>query len=141
MAGALTFAKSDDGLSTIEDGVTRHAWAWTSDASGDVSGISVTITPGTIVAVTFLPGAGGSQPTNLYDVTLMCDEHGPDVLNDEGLNLSNTAGSHHAVFIYNSDKTAHFRQWMHGGGYTLNVANAGASKSGTMALFQYRGVL
>ena len=52
MAGALTFAKSDDGLSTIEDGVTRHAWAWTSDASGDVSGISVTITPGT-------PGTGG----------------------------------------------------------------------------------
>lgn len=136
MAGTLTVSPTRIG-STLY----RYQYSWTSDASGNVSGTSADLTFGTIMAVTFNPGTGGSQPTNLYDVTLICDQHGTDLFNDEGLNLTNANGTHHSVFSYNGDRTAFFRQFCHGGGFTLTVANAGNAKSGTLSIYLSQGVV
>ena len=115
--------------------VAEYSLAWTSDAAGNVSGNSVDLRHGTVAAFTTLPGSGASAPTNLYDLKLLCDIHGVDILNDSGLNLSSTLGSHQAVFSYNADKSAYFRQFVHGGGYTLTITGAGATKSGIFDIY------
>jgi len=66
--------------------------AWTSDASGDVSGDLTVRIRGVILGVEFVPGAAGVQPTDLYDVTIE-DENGVDVLAGQGANLSNATAT------------------------------------------------
>jgi hypothetical protein len=77
----------------------------------------------------------------LYDLTAVCDIHGVDILNDEGLNLSGTVGSHHAVFSYNADKSAYFRQFLHEGSFSLGITNAGNAKSGSLDVYISHGVV
>ncbi|MFH9073443.1 hypothetical protein [Streptomyces alboflavus] len=126
-------------------GVRKYSLDWTSDASGDVSGNSVTLPAGTIVAVTFTPDSGGTQPTDQYDVTMTCDQHGVNVLDNGagtsiGANLSNAAATHKIAFIGAAD-TTYIRQWLHGGGYTLVVAAAGSAKGGLVDVYIAPGVL
>lgn len=119
---------------------------WTSNASGDVSGNSVNLPAGTIVGVAFTPGTSGVQPSDQYDVTMTCDSHpAVNVLDDGsgtsvGANLSN-ANTSHKVPMQGGGAVTYFRQWLHGGGYTLVVANAGASKQGTVTLYMSSGPL
>jgi hypothetical protein len=124
------------------DGVTKYSLAWTSDASGNVSGNSLAFTPGSVVAVEFIPAAGGSAPTDLYDVGFL-DGAGTSMFDDGagasiGLNLSGTLATHRAPFI-NGASTTYVRAWLQGssGGnpYQLTVANAGAAKSGTVNIY------
>lgn len=136
MAGSIAFSSS-----TVGSQVIRYTYVWTSDAAGVVSGISHELIHGAVVAATFSPGTGGVQPTNLYDVVLRCDQHSVDVLNEEGLDKSSTAGSHHGIYSYNAGKGIFFRQFVHGGGYTLGVTGAGAAKQGTMEIYVSHGVL
>lgn len=104
---------------------TTYSLAWTSTAGGAVSGNAVTIRPGKLLSVRFIPASGGTQPTDLYDVTLV-DSDGVDVLAGGGANLSNAAAS--------------IQQWdppmFHDGTRTLDlvIANAGASKTGTVVI-------
>lgn len=72
-------------------GMTQYTLAWTSTAGGAVSANPVSVGPGWIESVKFVPGSGGTQPTDLYDVTLV-DTNGVDVLNAQGANLSNATG-------------------------------------------------
>jgi hypothetical protein len=136
VAGSIVFSSSSVGSQ-----IYRYTYAWTSDASGVVSGISHDLIHGGGIAATFSPGTGAAQPSNLYDVTLLCDQHGVDVLNEEGLDKSNTAGSHHAIYSYNAAKGIFFRQFIHGGGYSLSITGAGVSKSGTMEFYITHGAL
>lgn len=134
MAGSVTATVSD-----VAQGLTKYSLAWLSDAAGAVSGNSVTLKSGTIVAVDFVPDGGGTQPSDLYDVTMTCDAHGPNILDDGagasiGANLSNTTATHKIPMIGGGAVT-YVRQWLHGGGYTLVVAAAGNAKGGTVNVY------
>jgi len=125
----------DTHVTDIGRAMSRYRLVWTSDANGAVSGNSLTISHGTIIACGFSPGSGGAQPTALYDVQIVCATHNADLLNEAGANLSNTSGEHRAVFMLNADKSAFARQWCHGGQYQLVVSGAGSTKSGTVDLY------
>lgn len=100
--------------------------AWTSTAGGAVSGNGVTVPRGRLVQVEFVPGSGGTQPSDLYDVTLV-DTRSLDYLGGGGANLSNATSTIQSwdppVLL---DGTSQL---------DLVVANAGASKTGTVTLW------
>lgn len=140
MAGSVTTTAT-----RVSPAVVKYSMAWVSDASGDVSGNSVTLPAGTVVSVNFAPNSGATQPTDLYDVTMTCDTHGPNILDDGagasiGANLSNATATHKVPFVGGGSVT-YVRQWLHGGGYTLVVAAAGNAKGGTVDLYIHEGVL
>lgn len=138
--GTVTVTESNiDGT-----GVTRFRIAWVSAASGAVTGNAVTLPAGTIVAVEFTPDSGGTQPTDLYDVTLT-DAQGVNVLDDGagtsiGANLSNATSSHKVPFVGGGSVT-YVRHWLHGGSYTPDIRNAGNAKGGTIDIYMSRRVL
>ncbi len=136
MAGSVVVTTS-----VVDAGISKYSVAWTSDALGAVSGNAFAIKHGTIVAVTFTPGSGGTQPTLDYDVTLPCSEHSVDMLGGEGANLSNVTASHKVPFISAAGGVSYVRMWMHGGNVDLTVANAGASKTGTVDIYVTNGVM
>lgn len=106
--------------------------AWTSDAAGAVSGINSPQVSGEIVRVVFTPGAGGVQPTNLYDIVLL-DSDGFDVLATLGANLSNTVASQ--VTPLTGDGTTTNQRIAVDGVLELQVSNAGDSKQGTVTVY------
>lgn len=115
--GTRTVAATDAG-----EGVTLYTVSWTSTAGGAVSGNAFPVKSGLILQVKFMPGSGGTQPTDLYDITLS-DEQSVDVLNAQGSNLSNATG----LYLQFDPPL-----W-HDGDNDLDlvVSNAGASKTGT----------
>lgn len=68
-------------------GLVKITMAWLSDADGVVSGIKLPFITGELLGVEFVPDTGDTEPTDLYDVTLL-DEHGVDVLAGVGIDLS-----------------------------------------------------
>lgn len=112
--------------SNTANGTVTYSVAWTSNASGAVSGNAFSVARGEIVQVRFVPGSSGSQPTNLYDITLV-DPNSVDILNGSGADQSNTAG---AYLIFNPPL-------FHEASDTLDVviANAGNAKSGTITIW------
>lgn len=125
-------------------GILKHVITWTSDASGNVSGNSLSLPPGSIVSVDFTPNSGGTQPTDLYDVTFT-DALSINVFDDGagasiGANLSNTTSAHKVPFVGGGSVT-YIRRWLHGGTYTLVVAAAGNAKGGTVNIYQSPVVL
>jgi hypothetical protein len=105
----------------------------------------VTIPDGTIIAVEFTPDSGGTQPTDLHDVTCTDDE-GVNVFDDGagtsiGANLSNAASAYRVPFFGGGGTVTYVRQWLHGGAYTLVVAAAGNAKGGTVNIYLHEGVL
>jgi len=127
-------------------GVVKTSIVWTSDASaGSVTGNTLAMRPGSIVLVEFIPGAGGVQPTDLYDVDFL-DDNGTSMFDDGtgtsiGANLSQTNATHKVPFITGGTST-YVRVWLHGASaYQPTVANAGNSKQGTINIYQVSGVL
>jgi hypothetical protein len=116
-------------ISRYESGMKRLRLTWTSDGSGDVNGTLSPVASGVILRVAFEPGAGGVQPTNLYDVTLI-DSHGLDVLDGLGANLSNAAASEGVPMVGETSQP-----YAVDGPLELRVANAGATKSGTVTVY------
>lgn len=106
--------------------------AWTCSAGGAVSGIQSPAVDGELLGVVFTPGAGGVQPTNAYDVTLL-DGDGFDVLAGLGANLSNATASR-VVPLVGDGVTTNQRAAL-SASLELRVANAGATKSGTVTLY------
>lgn len=141
MAGSITVTTSEVAGGA---GVREYSIAWTSDASGAVSGNTVVLGAGTIIAVEFVPGAGGVQPTDLYDVTFT-DAEGVNMFDagdgtSIGANLSNANASHKVPFVGGGAVT-YVRMWLHGGDYTPVVAAAGNAKQGTINVYVAPGVL
>jgi len=126
-AGTLTVTTLDVG-----GGVTRYALAWVSTAGGAVSANAFSVKRGELLQVKFVPDGGGTQPTDLYDVTLV-DENSVDVLAGGGANLSNAA----ATIKVPSFGTTTLYRYFHDGTQTLDlvVANAGNAKGGTVYLW------
>lgn len=122
MAGSVITTKAEDVFRAQEGGVDKHVVVWTSDASGDVSGSTVSVDFGTLLRVTFVPGSGGVQPSDLHDITLL-DAYGIDLLLGQGANLSSSAPAAIQPGLI-----------VEPGNLQLVVANAGNAKSGTVTL-------
>jgi hypothetical protein len=117
--GTATLTTSDQG-----GGVTKYAIAWVSTAGGAVSANTFSV-KGRVLQVKVLPDSGGTQPTDLYDLTIV-DADSVDVINGAGANLSNATGKYIQLdppLILD--------------GTTLDVviANAGNAKGGTVEIF------
>lgn len=69
--------------------MSEYRTTWTASAGGIVSGINKTFGTGYLVAVRIIPNLGGTQPTNLFDVTLL-DSDGLDLLGGYGADCANT---------------------------------------------------
>jgi len=118
--GTLTVAASEAGR-----GITKYLCTWTSSAGGAVSANSFAVPSGYLVAIKCVPDSGGTQPDDLYDLTLV-DADTVDVLDSRGLNLSNAAGK--------------ILQWdpplfIDTATLDLVIANAGSAKGGTVSIW------
>lgn len=114
-------------------GVSRFSIAWTATAGGGVSANPFTVPAGELLEAKFVPGTGGTQPSDLYDITLV-DTDGVDVLAGNGGNLSNAAAALRVPLIGDGSGKTH-RVFLDGTQQLdLVVANAGASKTGTVIL-------
>lgn len=111
--------------SNLGGGVMKHSIAWTSDASGNVSGNAFAAGRGWVLAAKFVPSGGGTAPTNLYDIVVN-DANSVDVARGAGANLSATVAS-----ISAAPEIAFFE----GGTLDINVSNAGNAKQGTVVLY------
>lgn len=68
--------------------VNQYKLSWTSSAGGAVSGNPFAVVPGEIMRVQCVPGSGGTQPTDLYDMKLK-DIYEFDTVSGQGSNLRN----------------------------------------------------
>ena len=116
-------------ITTYGGSVKVIRMAWTSDAGGDVTG--VVFIDGEIVRMDTDPGA--TAPTANYDVTLVDDITGLDVLGGAGANrhTSTTESVVPTLLTTNSNES----RPIHYGTATLTVANAGNAKTGDIYLF------
>jgi hypothetical protein len=132
MAGSIVFT----GTKELAGGVRKYSIAWTSDASGNVSGAgnAFAVGQGEIISVRFRPGTGGVEPTNNYTVQLQ-DADGVDVLGGAGggTNLSNTAATLAVPAV-----STYFKRYVESGNLTPVVAAAGNAKTGTVELLILR---
>ncbi len=135
MATGTVIATRTDYPDKLQKPIARLVFAWTSSSGGAVSGTTTTVANGVVGRVSFVPGSGGSQPTDAYDVTLL-DQDGLDVLAGRGANLSNAAASHVCPGVPITDGTSTgVVPVMLEGTLELQVANAGNAKSGTVTLY------
>lgn len=127
MAGSVTVTTAE----FVGLGLIKTTIAWVSDAAGAVSGNAFAIRRGWLQQVKFIPDSGGTQPTDLYDITLKFAD-GIDMLVGTGANLSATVPTVTAPQL-NTGGTAPV--FIDDGNIDLVVANAGASKGGTVILY------
>ncbi|MHA1225269.1 MAG: hypothetical protein ACTSPV_00835 [Candidatus Hodarchaeales archaeon] len=84
MAGSIDISYQE--IRTIK----KITFDWTSDSSGNVSGIKSKTLSGEITRMVFIPDSGATQPSDGYDAVLL-DENGVDILAGQGTNLSNSS--------------------------------------------------
>ncbi len=103
--------------------------AWVSDSSGDVT--AVIFIDGEIVRMDTNPGS--AAPTANYDITLVDDITGLDILGGAGANRHTTATESvvPTLLTTNSNES----KPIHYGTATLTVANAGNAKDGDIYIF------
>lgn len=112
--------------------VQRLVFDWTSDGSGNAS-VAFSLT-GFLLKMITDPAAGGSAPTDNYDIT-MIDEDGSDVLLDLGLNRD-TANTETVYPVQTGATVPVFAC----GTVTFTVANAGSAKSGRAVAYVLQDV-
>lgn len=122
MAGSITVTTTRVGP------LTRYDIDWLSSAGGAVSANTFSVKTGELVEVRFTPDGGGTQPTDLYDLT-MTDADGTDVLAGTGANLSNATATAVVPVI-----STYFRRQLTAGDLTPVIANAGNAKGGNIVL-------
>ena len=112
-----------------------YKWAWTAEDvnggnEGKVEGVgSLASISGKVIGCSFIPGTGGDQPDDLYDVTLNTSDSF-DVLSGKGANLSQSAGSRTAPVT--SDKVPFY---LYNETLTPTISGAGAANTGEIYLF------
>lgn len=117
MAGTVTVSES------VHTPVKKIKWEWTSTAGGAADKATTLAYYGEVLAMVTIPD-GDAAPTDDYDITIT-DVEGYDVMQGAGADRD-TANTETAVPTARS--VAH-------GVLTLNVSNAGDSKSGTVVLY------
>jgi hypothetical protein len=117
--------------------VSKYTLAWTSDASGNVSGTATDYISGAIVGVVFVPGTGGNQPSDAYDVTLVIfGGDGIDLLTGLGANLSQSSNTRKIPGLNVTDGTNNTVGLVAiDDQLELVVQNAGNAKSGQVILY------
>lgn len=120
MAGTVT-AVEQTSVGTVK----RLKLTWVSSAGGAADYTTTVPFDGDLICASFIPDGGGTQPSNLYDVTL-ADSDGVDVLNGLGANLSNAA----TVNKLKSDGLLAVA----GSTLVLSVTNGGNAKGGVVRL-------
>lgn len=117
-------------VASIGDGnIVKYTIAWVSDASGNVTANTAAmdvVRIGYIHQIKFVPDAAGTQPSDLYDVTLV-DANAIDLLAGAGANLSNATSTQVGVvtpLYYDDTGTLEFK-----------VANGGNAKGGTFIMW------
>ena len=83
MAGTVSITYEEIGIVKV---ITLD---WLSHSDGTISGTATKKINGEIVKIVFDPDAGGTLPSDAYDLTLL-DDNGLDVLAGQGANLSQT---------------------------------------------------
>lgn len=117
--------------------VLKATLTWTSAADGTATQATPELY-GILRRVAFIPGTGGTQPTNLYDLTLTTPAAAGsiDVLAAQGANLANNANTHVCPGVPLKDgTTTSVTPPLVSDVLTLNVTNAGDSKTGTVILY------
>ena len=118
MAGTITTTVTKSGA------LSKYKMDWLSDASGDVDVDAIPMIQGEIQSVHYFPDAGGTQPSDNYDLT-MADSFGVDILTGTGANLSQTTDTYAVPAL-----STYFKVVIEAGSYDLVVANAGNAKGG-----------
>lgn len=114
--------------------VVSHTFEWISNGSGVAILASGQPISGRIERVVFVPSVTAA-PTAAYDVTLN-DEYGIDVLSGQGTDLASSGNTSICPGIPIKDgTTVGTVPIVVDGTLTLNVANAGASKSGKVVVY------
>jgi len=121
MAGSsVTFTETTVGS------VKKIKAVWVSDdTDGTASGQTTKVFSGKVELLTTVPAAAGAAPTDNYDITLL-DDDSVDVLAGAGANRD-TANSEQVV--------GSSLGMVAGSKLTLNIANAGNSKGGTVLVY------
>lgn len=113
--------------------VVRITIDWTSHTDGTVTQALPKAYSGYLERVVFNPGS--TAPTNLYDVTLT-DEQSFDVLHGQGANLSDTNTTDVSPGVPLKDgTTTSVTKCLIDDVLTLNITNAGSSKTGAVVLY------
>jgi len=120
MAGTVTVSEEYFG------GLLKVDWDWLSTAGGAADLVTANAYTGIVTRAVFIPDSAGTQPTDLYDVTVT-DEDGADVLLGLGANLSNAA----TVQKHQGDGLG----CVANDKLTVNVTNAGNAKGGRVILY------
>ena len=118
MAGSITTTVSK------KNSLVKYKMDWLSDASGDVDVDAIPMIQGEIQSVHYFPDAGGTQPSDNYDLT-MTDSYGVDILTGTGANLSQTTDTYAVPAL-----STYFKVVIEAGSYDLVIANAGNAKGG-----------
>ena len=118
MAGSITTTSTKNGS------LVTYSMNWLSDASGDVDTDAIPMVQGEIQKVSYLPDAGGTQPSDNYDLT-MADSYGVDILTATGANLSQTTDTWAVPAL-----STYFKVIIPAGSYDLVIENAGNAKGG-----------
>jgi hypothetical protein len=120
MAGTVTISE------ITHRPVRKVVFTWLSSAGGAADGVTTEYHTGRVIYAAQLPDGGGTQPTDLYDVTVT-DGDGVDVLKGLGADLSNAAPTYKA----DSDGLGAVVESK----LTLAVTNAGNAKGGKTLVY------
>lgn len=112
----------------------KHTFRWVSNVDGTATINSLIPISGDIRRVDIIPSTQDA-PTSLYDVTLT-DQDGVDILAGQGADSSETATESVCVGVPLKDgTTTRTRPVVVDGTLTLNVTNAGDTKSGNVIVY------
>jgi hypothetical protein len=109
--------------------VKKVKWTWVSAADGSVGAALVNTTTsevynGAVLRAVFVPDAGGTQPSDNYDVQIQ-DEDTYDILAAQGDNLSHAAA---VTKVASMGAVANDK-------LKLSITNAGDSKGGVVYVY------
>lgn len=121
---------ADQVVTITEDSVgyaiRKIKWDWLSATAETVSSATTKTYSGRVVRAVLASDAGGTAPTNLYDVTIL-DSDGYDVLHGSGADVTSAA----TVQVTDATKL----MWIRDSTLTLTIASAGAEKGGIAILY------
>jgi len=134
-AGTATQSYTQVYSSEGTTGLSTLTFAWTSDATGDVTSTTSTAITDQIVGkyvVMAVTSPDTTAPTAAYDITIT-DAYGADIMGGKLADRSATASEQVVPYI-----GALYGSRPIGGALTLNITNAGDSKKGSVILYLSR---
>ena len=123
MATAQVVTITED---TIPHAIRKIKWDWTCTDLGAVDSTTTKAYSGRVVRCVLASDAGGTTPTDEYDVTIL-DADGYDVIHGAGADVTSAA----TVQVTDATKL----MWVKASKLQLKIANAGDAKGGIVILY------